>query len=184
MKKKIEINVPPRERADRDDRYMGLAWMIAYSSKDPSTQVGGLAVTKDNRPLGWGYNGPPSSIDDEAFSWERPTKYDLIKHAEKNAIDHTEHRADLEGATLYTTARPCKGCMLEIIDAKIARVVFFDFRPKDDLDSSLHHHPDIERVQEMADMAGVELVEYEGNLNWMPDWIGFLKDKGVFDGKQ
>jgi dCMP deaminase len=185
MKKKKEPEkVPPRDRASRDDRYMGLAWMIAYFSKDPSTQVGCIAVGEDNKPLGWGYNGPPSNIKDDSFSWERPEKYDFIEHAEPNAIDHTDERKKLVGCTFYVTHRPCKSCMLKIIKCKAKRVVFCDTRPKNDPNSSLHHEDDINWVQDQADAAGIELEEHDGNLNWMPDWIETLKDKGVFDGKQ
>ena len=40
--------VPPRLTPDRDSKYMGLAWMMAGFSKDPSTQIGSMIINSDN----------------------------------------------------------------------------------------------------------------------------------------
>ena len=86
MSKKKVHNDPPCDTPARDDRYMGLAWMWASMSKDPSTQVGAIIISTDNRPLGSGYNGPPRAISDSEVNWVRPDKYRFITHAERNAI--------------------------------------------------------------------------------------------------
>ena len=127
--------IPPRQVPDRDSKYMGLAWIHAAFSKDPSTQVGAVIVSDDNFPLGSGYNGPPRKVDDNAFSWDRPSKenpdefskYDIIVHAEVNAIDHS-CGGYLEDSTLYVTALPCPACMKEIVRKEIGRVVYMDFQ--------------------------------------------------------
>ena len=67
--------VPPRRVPPRDDYYMGQAFWIAAKSKDPSTQCGAIIVSRDNSPLGTGYNGPPKKINDTSVSWDRPEKY-------------------------------------------------------------------------------------------------------------
>jgi dCMP deaminase len=66
--------IPPRLVPPRDDKYMGLAFMMAGFSKDPNTQVGAIIVDRKNHPLGWGYNGPPSEILDCDVNWGRPDK--------------------------------------------------------------------------------------------------------------
>lgn len=175
--------VPPRVVPDRDTKYMGLAWMYAAFSKDPSTQVGSCIVSPDNYVLGLGYNGPPRIIEDDSFSWERPknldvfNKYDIIVHAEINAIDHSES-ADLHDATIYVTAMPCPRCMLEIVRKEIKRVVYFDFQSSKN--SSLQNASWREKSIELAGRSKTEFVKFSGNLNWIPDWNMKLKDLGVF----
>ena len=182
MSKKL----PPRYTPDRDAKYMGLAWMHAGFSKDPNTQVGALIVSKDNIPLGSGYNGPPSTIRDDAFSWKRPvgddfndiTKYDVVLHAEHNAIKHSDG-FDMEGAVMYVTAFPCRKCMLEIAERKFDRVVYMDHRS--DSGSTLQKTNERKISEEIARMASVNLEEYKGSVTWLYDWIRKMEKMGVFD---
>lgn len=169
--------VPPRSVPERDAKYMGLAWVMAGFSKDPNTQVGALIIDpKNNFPLGWGYNGPPADIDDLAFSWSRPEKYDFIVHAEENAINHSLD--SLEGAHLYVTHMPCKKCMLKIVSMKIAKVFYMNC--VGDPNSSIAMRSDTEKTIEIAKLGGVTLEEFEDNLGWLPDWIISLRNLGVF----
>jgi len=182
-----EIKINPRVTPDRNSRYMGLAWTYASFSKDPSTQVGAVIVNEsDNSMLGLGYNGPPSKVDDNSFSWERPqkddpfafSKYDIIVHAELNAIDHCGC-SDLDGATLYVTAMPCPNCMLEIIRKKIAKIVYYDFKSNNN--SILKNDQFREKSIKQAQMGGVRMELFSGNLNWISDWQQRLKDLGVLE---
>jgi len=178
--------VPPRETPDRDSKYMGLAWIHAGFSKDPSTQVGAQIVDAYNQPLGSGYNGPPRLVDDESFSWERPpkdqpdtfSKYDIIVHAEINAIDHS-CGADLSGSTLYVTALPCPRCMLEIVRKEIERVMYYDYQSSKS--SSLQNAAWREKTMEIARMAGIKMEKFRGNVGWIADWTRRLKEIGIFD---
>jgi len=182
-----EIKINPRITTDRDSRYMGLAWMYASFSKDPSTQVGAVIVDQSvNSMLGLGYNGPPRKIDDNSFSWERPprdnpdafSKYDIIVHAELNAIDRCGC-SDLSGATLYVTAMPCSDCMLEIIRKEIVKVVYYDFQSNNN--SSLQNHEFREKSIKLAHMGGVNMQLFKGNINWISDWNQRLKDLHVLE---
>jgi dCMP deaminase len=171
--------VLPRIVPDRDSKYMGIALVVAGLSKDPSTQIGSLIIDDDNSPLGWGYNGPPSQIDDGAISWERPDKYDYIIHAEENAIDHSN--AFLGNATIYVTGLPCKKCMIRIVSKGIKRVCYLDrdYDPK----SMQAVSADVAKVHEIAKLAGVKLDRFTGNLNWLPDWTITLRNLGILGGK-
>lgn len=179
-----KIKIAPRHVPDRDSKYMGEAWMKASFSKDPSTQVGAVIIDSANYPLGSGYNGPPREIDDRSFSWERPpkenpdafSKYDVVVHAEINAIDRSP--GSLRGATLYVTALPCPKCMLEIVRKEIGRVVYYDFQSSQS--SSLQNAAWREKSIEIARLGHIRLEEFKGNLNWIPDWIKRLKDLGIF----
>jgi dCMP deaminase len=177
--------VMPREVPDRDSKYMGLAWIHAGFSKDPSTQVGAQVVGEYNNPLGSGYNGPPRLVDDTSFSWDRPpkddpeafSKYDIIVHAEINAMDHS--CGDLTNATLYVTAFPCPDCMLEIVRRELRRVVYYDFRSGKK--SSLQDTKGREKSLKIANMANIRVEEFTGNVNWVPDWAERLRELGVFE---
>lgn len=180
----VAPKISPRVVPDRDSKYMGEAWMKAAFSKDPNTQVGAVIVSLNNSPLGSGYNGPPRRINDSDFSWERPpandpdafSKYDVVVHAEINAIDHCY--ADPAGATLYVTAMPCPDCMLEIVRKEIQRVVYYDFQST--ANSSLQNSYWREKTQKIADLGRVRMEVFEGNLNWVPDWMSRLRDLGIF----
>ncbi len=129
--------IPPRATKTKDQYYLELAQQVSTQSKDPSTQCGAVIVSSEGYPLGYGYNGTPRRINDNAISWERPGKYKFIIHSEENAINHSD-RNKLSGSTIYVNNRPCPGCMLRIVNAGITRVVFFD-RCIQDGNSSLNH---------------------------------------------
>jgi dCMP deaminase len=176
--------VPPRHTPTRDEKYMGLAWIHAAFSKDPNTQVGSVIVSDANDPLGSGYNGPPGQVPDYEMSWERApkddpdaySKNDIIVHAEANAIDHS--CGDLQNATIYVTAMPCNDCMKEIVRKGIARVVYMDYQS--DKNSTLASPAHRAKSVETARRGKVTLVKFNGNLNWLPDWMAAMKGKGVF----
>ena len=48
-----------------DEYFMGIAFLSAQRSKDPSTQVGACIVNEDKRILSVGYNGMPRGCDDD-----------------------------------------------------------------------------------------------------------------------
>lgn len=174
--------MPPREVMSRDEYYLGRAFITAAKSKDPRTQVGAMIVSANNKPLSSGYNGPPKNIPDTDIDWDRPAKYPFIIHAEDNAIkfaNKSGFASLLVGATLYVTAAPCRTCMLDIVDAEIARVVYF--RPKTDPGSLLANSEEWEVTQEIARLGRVNLESFRGNLNWLRDRIAVMAELGVFN---
>lgn len=176
--------IPPRVTPDRDSKYMGEAWMIASFSKDPHTQVGAVIVREDNVPLGRGYNGPPSAVDDDSFSWDRPSsenpngfsKYDIVEHAEINAMDYSGID-NFSDCVIYVTGLPCPRCMLRIVKKEFMRVVYFDFRSSPN--SSLSDPSWREKSFRIAKMANLKLEVFRGNLGWVDDWVENLKKLGV-----
>lgn len=158
---------------------MGLAFWMASFSKDPDTQVGAVVISDNNEPLGWGYNGPPREISDFQVNWDRPYKYDFMRHAEINAITFCGGR-NLKGATLYVTAPPCKKCMLDIAASQIRKIIYFPYQSKDG-NSMLHKYEDLVIAEEIAKLASITLSEFKGNLNWMRDRIEWMANLGIFD---
>lgn len=171
--------IPPRKVPDRDSFYMGKAFIEASKSKDPKTQIGSIIISKENKPLASGYNGPPENINDNAINWDRPVKYPYIRHSEANSIDHCHNRTLLKEATIYVTAAPCKACMLDIVAAKIKRVVYF--RPKADAGSLLSSDEEWKATRSIAKLAKVKLEDFNGNLNWLKDKIKWMESIGVFN---
>lgn len=110
-----------------DEYFMGLAHLSAKRSKDPSTQVGAVIVSKDHRVVGIGYNGFPNGCSDDEFPWSREglfadTKYPFVVHAELNAILNSN--ADLRGCSIYVSLFPCNECAKAIIQSGISRIVY------------------------------------------------------------
>ncbi len=107
-----------------DKRFMELAHFIAQWSKDPSTKVGAVIVNPKNRRIvATGFNGFPAGVEDSADRLEdRSIKYEMVVHAEQNALMFAGNQAD--GCTLYVTPLPpCARCAVLIIQSGIRRVV-------------------------------------------------------------
>lgn len=106
-----------------DKRFLELAKLCGSWSKDPSTQVGAVIVDDNNRIVSIGFNGFPQGVEDsEERLVDRETKYDIIVHAEANALMFANK--SVEGCTLYTWPfQPCSRCAGLIIQSGITRVV-------------------------------------------------------------
>ena len=107
-----------------DHRFLVLAEHISNWSKDPSTQVGAVIThTRSKRVVSMGFNGFPAGVEDTQERLDdRETKYEMVVHAEQNALMFAGDRA--EGCTLYVhPLPPCARCAVMIIQAGIKRVV-------------------------------------------------------------
>jgi len=108
-----------------DIRFLEMAKLVASWSKDPSTQVGSVAV-RNRTVIAQGYNGFPIGVDDhELYYLNRAIKYKRIVHAEMNAIyNAAENGVSLKGSTIYVIGLPiCHDCAKGLIQAGITRVV-------------------------------------------------------------
>jgi dCMP deaminase len=138
-----------------DKRYLALAKEVSTWSKDPSTQVGSVAVGNKKEVLSQGFNGFPRGIKDTPERYEdRPTKYKFVVHAEMNAIyNATYSGTSLDGATLYIYGLPiCSECAKGIIQVGIKKVVIEKSKELKNWNESL------KISQEMFAEAGVKLI--------------------------
>ena len=87
-----------------DMRYMALAKEVSTWSKDPSTQVGTVAVGSKGQVLSQGYNGFPRGVDDDISRLEiRETKYKYVVHAEMNCTSIFSNHLNLPNLNLAET---------------------------------------------------------------------------------
>jgi len=105
-----------------DKRFLSLAEHISAWSKDPSTKCGAV-ITKGNRIVSLGFNGFPMGVIDHTASYHnRDLKYEMILHAEVNAI--TFSKEPLSNCTIYTWPfQPCCRCASQIIQNGIKKVI-------------------------------------------------------------
>lgn len=82
-----------------DERYLKMAELVASWSKDPSSKIGAVIV-RNNRVVATGCNGFPTGVLDEEERWEnRELKYELVVHAEQNALLVAGPKS--EGSAIY-----------------------------------------------------------------------------------
>lgn len=108
-----------------DRWFLGLAAYIATASKDPSSQVGCVVIGSQREVLTLGYNGLPRGVEDTAERLgDRHLKYQLVVHAEANAIANASRiGVSLIGSTLYCTFPLCSSCASLVIQSGVRRVV-------------------------------------------------------------
>ena len=112
-----------------DEYFMGMAHLSALRSKDPSTQVGAVIVSPENKVVSIGYNGLPKGCSDDEYPWEREgnaleTKYVYVVHAELNAILNSPMA--VTGCRIYVSLFPCNECAKAIIQSGIKEIVYED----------------------------------------------------------
>ena len=136
-------------RPNWDETWMAVATDMSKRSKCVNRQVGAVIVTKENRPMAVGYNGPPANFNTgqsivhfgnqqsssvtnngcDGFcprggSSDRGTSYSncVSVHAEANALLFADRR-DYEGGTIYVTNPCCWDCAKLVSNSGVARVV-------------------------------------------------------------
>jgi len=113
----------PKKQLKYDIAYLRMAKEWSKLSYCDRRQVGALIV-KDKMIISDGYNGTPSGFENICEDDEGYTKW-YVLHAEANAIlKVASSTQSCEGASLYITMSPCKGCSKLIHQAGIKRVVY------------------------------------------------------------
>lgn len=126
------------ERPERDHYFMEIAIAVRRRAICLGRSVGAVLVLND-RIIATGYNGTPSDMPNcdehekgclrcrEPEKFKAGTGYDLCicVHAEQNALlSAARFGTPVEGATIYTTVRPCFGCTKEALQAKIHAIYY------------------------------------------------------------
>ena len=106
-------------------RFLELAEHFSKWSRDPSTQVGAIAVSQDRQILSIGWNGFPRGIlDSQDRLSDRNKKYELIVHAEQNLIYNSSlNGISLAKSSLYVYGLPvCLECAKAVAQVGIKTV--------------------------------------------------------------
>lgn len=122
------------ERPSWDEYFMGLARHAATRSNCSRRSVGAVIVVGKSI-VSTGYNGTPMGVRNcydggcARCASDVPSGqgYDtcICVHAEANAmLLAARHGTAIEGGTLYSTYRPCFGCLKESIQAGIKEIVY------------------------------------------------------------
>jgi dCMP deaminase len=123
-------------RPDRIDYYMHIAMAVRRRANCIGNRVGAILVRND-RIISTGYNGTPEGTRNcDEGGCERCSRrekyrgaqgYDvcICVHAEQNALlSAARFGIAVEGASIYTTMRPCFGCTKELLQARIFGVYY------------------------------------------------------------
>lgn len=108
-----------------DEYYIKIAKTVAEKSKDPSTKVGCVIVSKDNRPISFGYNGFIAQCDESYMTFDKPEKDLLSIHAEMNAIIFAQE--SIKDSTVYVTHASCENCFKHLVQAGVKEIIYEEF---------------------------------------------------------
>lgn len=127
---------PNQTRPSLDQYFMGIAMAVRKRANCKGSRVGAVVVV-GRHIVSTGYNGTPANMTNcneggcyrcaNRDKFPPGTGYDLCicVHAEQNAIlTAARYGIAIEGATVYTTMRPCFGCTKEMLQAKVDAVYF------------------------------------------------------------
>lgn len=118
-------------RPSWDETWLRVAEAVAERSRCDRRKVGAVIVTKDNRPVSTGYNGPPAGLKVTGSctgfcprAADKAPTYDncVAIHAEANALLFAA-RGQYEGGTMYVNHLCCYDCSKLIANSGLARVV-------------------------------------------------------------
>lgn len=132
-------------------RFLELAGSFASWSKDPSTQCGAVIIDASKHIIGVGYNGFPPEVEDRP-EWlaDREIKYNLVKHAEENAIRNS--RGSVEDCILFVTHPCCPDCAQYVCDEGIREVHW----PEPSVEWAERWHDRLEHSKKIFRKAGVQ----------------------------
>lgn len=140
-----------------DEYYIGMCIHASKKSKDRSTRLGAVIVGNNNEVLSIGYNGFPRGVNDEEERYhERPTKYLITEHAERNAIfNAARNGVRLEGSTMYLPFEPtpCCRCTRAVIQSGIKHIIGTDFKFTG---KGKQWEEDLVLANEMLEQAGIK----------------------------
>jgi dCMP deaminase len=109
--------------------------VLKLKSQDPSTKVAAI-ITINNAIVSTGFNGFPIGVKDDPERYEnRELKYQLIVHAEHNAILLASRQGkSLEGSSLWVNKFPCCECAKAIIQSGIKTINIIEWKEDPEFD--------------------------------------------------
>ena len=114
-------------RFSRDELLGNIAKLVARRSTCLRSSVGAV-LAREGRIISMGYNGAPAGMPHcEPETCGPDGGCIRTVHAEANAIAFAAKTGiETDGSTLYTTLSPCNDCAKLLINAGIARVIYWE----------------------------------------------------------
>jgi tRNA(adenine34) deaminase len=138
----------------RDEAWMRRALELAVSADREGEVPVGAVVVEGDRVLGEGWNRPIAAHD--------PTAHAEMLALRAAAAAVSDYR--LGGATLYVTLEPCPMCAAAIAHARIARLVFGAWDPRQGAAGSVFNLVASDAMNHRVDAFGGVLSEECGAL--------------------
>ena len=119
------------DKLNWDVYFLAQAFLVSQKSIDPSTKHGAIWVSKNNKILSVGYNGPLQNVDDTKIPLTRNEKYYHIIHSESNCLlSYNGDGYQIEGSRMYITGRCCSGCLGMMIQKGIRKIIYANVSSK------------------------------------------------------
>lgn len=143
-------------------KLLKIAYEKALKSNDPSTQNGAILINDRGEILAVAINCFPAGVVESAERWERPLKYKVIEHAERNVCYcAAKNGVKTEGLIMVCPWAPCADCARAIIQSGVKKLVThkqaYELSPE-------RWKKDIDFALEMLHEAGVEVLMYDGKI--------------------
>ena|SRR5271155_2719196 len=125
-----------------DRRYLTIAMQISHWSKDPSSKMGAVITNADRRLVALGFNGFPKKVGDcQSRLHNKRVKYEIVVHAEANAMLIAGDAAVRGTVYLYGPRPICARCAGLLIQAGIKRAVAIPPPPCDEIRRKTERDP-------------------------------------------
>ncbi len=119
------------DKLNWDVYFLAQAFLVSQKSIDPCTKHGAIWVSKNNKILSVGYNGPLQNVDDTKIPLDRPDKYFHIIHSESNCLlSYNGDGYQIEGSRMYITGRCCHICLGMMIQKGIEKIIYANVSSK------------------------------------------------------
>ena len=171
--------MPSEKLPDNDTYYMGIALAVRERANCTGNRVGAVLVL-ENRVVSTGYNGVPEGmtncLDGGCLRCTNPggrfpsgTGYDLCicVHAEQNALlSAARFGIAVENAMIYTAMEPCYGCLKELLQARVKRIVYLHVWQPSDADPQMDRDKKAEHDKLLACFTSKHLVIEDPRAEW------------------
>jgi len=109
--------------------HMKTAYNYASLSYATRRKVG-CVIVKDDSIISIGWNGVPAGEDNCCEDENGKTKATVI-HAEDNCLRKlTRSHESAVGASVFVTLAPCELCAPRLVEAKVSKVYYCEYKPK------------------------------------------------------
>jgi len=144
-------------------RLLNIAYNKAASSVDPSTQNAALLVDDIYIVKVASINSFPNFIKETGERWERPLKYKIVEHAERNVCYEAARRGiKTAGLTMVCPWASCPDCARAIIQCGIIKLITH----KQSYDRSPERwKSEIDFALDLLREAGIGIFMYDGKLD-------------------